>query len=156
MDFFSPDQPKMFFRKITQINSNEIRLDADMIRLLIAIDETKELEQIANEVGMGRARLNTTLLKLLELKLVEPIQTDIAYLDNEFITALKINLSQAVGPMAEILIDDVVVDMNLSVSEIPKTQAAEFISTLSLEIPDEDSSVQFKKAMLDLIKKQQG
>ena len=105
---------------------------------------------------MGRARLNTTLLKLLELKLVEPIQTDIAYLDNEFITALKINLSQAVGPMAEILIDDVVVDMNLSVSEIPKTQAAEFISTLSLEIPDEDSSVQFKKAMLDLIKKQQG
>jgi hypothetical protein len=156
MDFFSPDQPKMFFRKITQINSNEIRLDADMIRLLIAIDETKELEQIANEVGMGRARLNTTLSKLLELKLVEPIQTDIPYLDNEFITALKINLSQAVGPMAEILIDDVVVDMNLSVSEIPKTQAAEFISTLSLEIPDEDISVQFKKAMLDLIKKQQG
>jgi len=155
MDFFSPDQPNIFFRKITQVNSNEICLDADMIRLLIAIDETKELEQIANEVAMDRVRLNTTLSKLLELKLVEPIQTDIPYLDNEFITALKINLSQAVGPMAEILIDDVAVDMNLSVSEIPKTQAAEFISTLSLEIPDEDSSVQFKKAMLELIKKQQ-
>jgi predicted transcriptional regulator len=155
MDFFSPDQPKMFFRKITQINGNKFRLDADMIRLLIAIDETKELEQIADEVGMDHARLNTTLSKLLEIKLVEPIQTDIPYLDNEFITALKINLSQAVGPMAEILIDDVAVDMNVSVSEIPKAQAAEFISALSLEIPDEDTSVQFKKAMLELIKMQQ-
>lgn len=156
MDFFSTDQPKIFFRKITQINSDEFCLDADMIRLLIAIDETKELEQIANEVRMDRASLNATLSKLLELKLVEPIQTDIPYLDNEFIRALKINLSQAVGPMAEILIDDVAAEMNLSVSETPKTQAAEFISTLSLEIPDEDSSVQFKKAMLELIKKQQG
>jgi len=156
MDFFSPDQPKIFFRKITQINSNEIRLNADMIRLLIAIDETKELDQIANEVGMDHARINTTLSKLLELKLVELIQTDIPFLDKDFMTALKINLSQAVGPMAEILIDDVAVEMNLSVSEIPKSQAAEFISMLSLEIPDEDSSVQFKKAMLELIKKQQG
>ena len=156
MDFFSPDQPKKNFRRITITNSNEIRLDADMIRLLIAIDETKELEQIANEVGMDHARLNTTLSKLLELKLVEPVQTDIPCLDNAFIRALKINLSQAVGPMAEILIDDVAADMNLSVSQIPIAQAAEFISTLSLEIPDEDSSVQFKKAMLELIKKQLG
>ena len=76
------------------------------------------------------------------------------YLDEAFIQALKKNLSRAVGPMAEILIEDVAADMNLSTREIPLGQAAEFIGSLAMEIPDEESSVQFKKAMLELIKKQ--
>ena len=145
---------KMHFRKVTRLDSSEICLDADMIRVLIAIDETKDIGKVAREVSMDAGTMKATLTKLLELKLIEPVQKPGTFLDEAFMQALKLNLSRAVGPMAEILIEDVAADMSLSTSEIPQGQAAEFIGSLAMEIPDEEGSVQFKKAMLELIKKQ--
>ena len=135
------------------MDSEEICLDADMIRLLIVIDENKDMSQIAGEVGMDITTLNTTLSKLLELKLIEPVEKEVPFLDKIFLTALKIHLSKAIGPMAEFLIEDTVADMDMSISKIPKDQAAELISTLALEIPEEDNRIQFEKSMLELIKK---
>ena len=51
----------LFFRKIIRKDSDEISLDADMIRLLIAIDENKSLYQIAEEVDMETTTLKKTL-----------------------------------------------------------------------------------------------
>ena len=148
MENYAAGKGKVFFRKITRMDSNEICLDADMIRLLIAIDEKKEMAQIAREVGMNAATLNATISKLLELNLIEPVQKDIEYLGDEFLDSLRMNLSRIIGPMAEILIEDAAKDMNVSLREIPKPQAAELISTISLEIPDDQSRIQFKKLML--------
>ena len=145
---------KMHFRKVTRLDSSEICLDADMIRVLIAIDESKDIATVAREVSMDAATIKATISKLLELNLIEPVKDKGAFLDEAFLQALKTQLSRAVGPMAEILIEDVAADMNFSTREIPQQQAAEFIGSLAMEIPDEESSVQFKKAMLELIKKQ--
>lgn len=145
---------KMHFRKVPRLDGSEISLDADMIRVLIAIDETKSIGKVAQEVSMDAATLKSTIAKLLRLHLIEPVQKAGSYLDKKFLQELKKNLSQAVGPMAEILIEDVAAEMNLSAGEIPQEQAAEFIGSLAMEIPDEENSVQFKKAMLELIKKQ--
>jgi DNA-binding MarR family transcriptional regulator len=134
-------------------DSDEISLDADMIRLLIAIDENKSLYQIAEEVDMQATTLKTTLSKLLEQGLIEPVKKDITYLDRLFLEALRINLSKIIGPMAEILIEDVVEDMNLKASEIPANQAAELINNLSLEIPHEKNRIEFKKSMLTILNK---
>ena len=154
MDVDGSKMAKMHFRKVTRLDSSEICLDADMIRVLIAIDETKDLGKVAKEVLMDAGTLKTTIAKLLELNLIEPVKKEGTYLDEAFLQALKKNLSQALGPMAEIIIEDVAADMNLSIREIPLAQAAEFVGSLAMEIPDEESSVQFKKAMLELIKKQ--
>jgi hypothetical protein len=144
---------KMHFRKVTRLDSSEICLDADMIRVLIAIDESKDIAKVAKEVSMDAPAIKATISKLLELNLIEPVREKGTYLDEGFLQSLKNNLSRAVGPMAEILIEDVAADLNLSTREIPHEQAAEFIGSLAMEIPDEESSVQFKKAMLELIKK---
>ena len=147
------DQVDLYFRKVIRKDSDEISLDADMIRLLIAIDENKSLYQVAEEVDMQATTLKTTLSKLLEQGLIETIKKDIAYLDHLFLEALRINLSKVIGPMAEILIEDVVEDMNLKASEIPANQAAELINNLSLEIPDEKDRIEFKKSMLAILNK---
>jgi hypothetical protein len=155
MNIVGPGQPKVFFRKVERLDSEEICLDADMIRLLIAIDETKDMVQTAKEVGMDLTTLNQTLKKLVELRLIEPIKRDSPHLNKRFFMALRINLSKAVGPMAEILIEDVMAELAMKPSAIPKNQAAELISTLSLEVPDEEARIQFKKEMLEIIKKGQ-
>lgn len=146
-------QGDFYFRKVMRKDSEEISLDADMIRLLIAIDENKSLYKIAEEVDMETTTLKKTLSKLLEQGLIEPVKKNVPYLDRFFLEALRINLSKAIGPMAEILVEDVVAEMNLNISEIPVNQAAELINNLSLEIPDEKNRIDFKKFMLAILNK---
>lgn len=153
MDILSPGQPKIYFRKVTRMDNEEISLDADMIRLLIAIDENKEIAQIADEVGMNVATLNATIAKLLKIKLIEPVAKEVPFLSKKFLEALKINLSKAIGPMAEFVIEDVADNMNFAVSKIPKDQSPELISNIAVEIPDEDIRIRFEKSMIELIKK---
>jgi molybdenum-dependent DNA-binding transcriptional regulator ModE len=143
---------QMRYRKITRMDNKEVVLDTDMIRLLIAIEENKALEQIAREIGMDTDTLSATLAKLLKLKLVEPVRKNGGKVRSQFLEALKLHLSRAVGPMAQILLEDAMSDMNLSGNGIPQNQAAELISVLAVDIPDEDVRIQFKKAMLPLIR----
>ena len=153
MNVSRSDQFDLYFRKVTRKDSDEISLDANMIRLLIAVDENKSLYQIADEVDMKTTSLKKTLSKLLKQGLIEPVKKDIPYLDRAFLEALRVNLSKIIGPMAEILIEDVVAKMNLINSEIPKNQAAELINNLSLEIPEEKDRLEFKKSMLAILNK---
>ena len=153
MNVSRSNQFNLYFRKVIRKDSGEISLDADMIRLLIAVDENKSLYQIAEEVDMEKTTVKTTLSKLLEQRLIEPVKKDIPYLDRAFLEALRVNLSKIIGPMAEILIEDVVAEMNLINSEIPKNQAAELINNLSLEIPEEKDRLEFKRSMLAILNK---
>ena len=145
------NQPDIYYRKIIRKDNEEVSLDADMIRLLIAIDETKSLFQLAEEVGMGNSAFKKTLSRLLDQGLIEPIQKDVPVLNETFMESLKISLSRAIGPIAEILIEDAAEDMQLTVSMIPVHQAAELITHLSLEIPDENTRIQFKKSMIAIL-----
>lgn len=153
MDIGRPSHLENYYRKVIRKDNNEISLDADMIRLLIAIDENKSLYQIADEVEMEDATLKKNLSKLLEQGLIEPVKKDLPVLDKIFLQALKINLSKTIGPMAEILIEEVVSDMELTAPEIPVHQAAELITALSHEIPDEIKRIEFKKSMMDILNK---
>jgi len=145
-----------YYRKIILKDNDAVSLDADMIRLLIAIDENKNLYQIAEEVDMGTATFKKALSKLLDQGLIEPVQKDIPVLDQSFIQALRINLSRAIGPMAEILIEDMAAEMEIDPAAIPVNQAAELIAHLSLEVPDEENQMQFKKSMLTILNKFRG
>jgi len=142
-----------YYRQVIRKDNDQVSLDADMIRLLIAIDENKSLHQIAEEVDMGNATFKKALSKLLDQGLIAPVKKDIPVLDQSFIETLRINLSRAIGPMAEILIEDMAAEMELTPSEIPVNQAAELIANLSREVPDEENRMQFKKSMLAILNK---
>ena len=55
--------------------------------------------------------------------------------------------------MAPILIEDTVAEMGLKISEIPDHQAAELISNIAQEVPDENNQIKFKKTMIEVMKK---
>ena len=74
-------------------------------------------------------------------------------LDQSFMETLRIHLSRAIGPMAEILIEDMAAEMEIDPVAIPVNQAAELIAHLALEIPDEENQIQFKKSMLAILNK---
>jgi hypothetical protein len=153
MDIGRPGQQQTYYRKVIRKDHDQISLDADMIRLLIAIDENKSLYQIADEVDMRADTLKTNLEKLLQQGLIEPVKRDLPVLDRIFLQALKINLSKVIGPISEILIEEVVSELELTSPGIPVDQAAELITTLSHEIPDQEKRIEFKKSMMDILNK---
>ncbi len=153
MDIGKPAPPKIFYRKKLRKDGDQIALDADMMRLLIAIDENKSLSQIAAEVGMQPQTLKQNLGKLIQLGLVEPVRKGLPVLDKIFMQALHINLSKAIGPIADFLIEEITSDLNVSTSGIPVHQAAEMITSLSHEIPDAEKRIEFKKAMMEILNK---
>jgi hypothetical protein len=155
MDMGRTGYEESYYRKVIRKDHDKISLDADMIRLLIAIDENKSLYQIADEVEMEATALKKNLSKLLAQGLIEPVKKDLHVLDQIFLQALKINLSMAIGPMAEILIEEVVSEMELAAPEITLHQAAELIAVLSHEIPDAKKRIEFKKSMMDILNKKQ-
>jgi len=139
------------YRKVIREDNDQVSLDADMIRLLIAIDESKSLYQIADEVDMDNATFKQALARLLEQGLIESVQKNIPLLDESFLESLRINLSKAIGPIAEILIADVTEEMELDPARIPINHAAELITHLSLEVPDEENQMQFKRSMIAIL-----
>lgn len=134
-----------------------ISLDADMIRLLIVIDETREIGQIARELKMDAATLKATLVKLLKIKLVEPVdhpaEPGEKVLPPDFLQAFQSRLTRSVGPMAALLVEEAAADLQLDAARISRDQAAELIRRVAEEIPDPESRTQFKKAMLEWIRK---
>lgn len=153
MDNGLTNQTDIYYRKVIRKDNDKVLLDADMIRLLIVIDENKSLYQISEEVDMGNSAFMEALSKLLDQGLIEPVKKDIAVLDKTFLEILRMNLSKAIGPIAEILIEDLTADMQLNPSAIPVNQAAELIAQLSKEIPGEENQMQFKKSMLAVLNK---
>lgn len=151
MDFISKSAAGLYFRKRIRKDIEPVSLDADMIRLLLAIDERKSLYQIAAEVEMDAATFKKNLKKLLEQGLIETFQKAAALVDKRFLPSLRMNLARIIGPMADIVVDDSVAELKLDAATIPVEQAAELINRVALEIPNEDGRIHFKKSMIAIL-----
>jgi predicted transcriptional regulator len=151
MDLSTRELPGLFFRKVIRDDMGRVSLDPNMVRLLLAIDENKPIGKIAREVGMNLVSLRETLYKLLKLGLVEPAEKAGAVLNGRFVADLREQLARAVGPMAELLIEETLDEMRLSLSRIPVHLGADVIGNLARQIPREEKRLEFQKAMIERI-----
>ena len=148
-----PDLPQRYFKKTIRNDIEKVTLDAEMIRLLMAIDENKNISQVARVAEMNLSRVRDILGKLLKLKLVVQVAKEIIYIDRSFITFLKTKLSEAVGPMGEILIEDILDEMGLQVDKIPVDAAPDFVRNIAREIPQEENRTLFENVVFSRIPK---
>ena len=140
-----------YFTKVVRQNMEEITLDAEMIRLLMVIDENKNISQVAREAEMNLAQVRDVLVKLLKLELVVPVKKDITYLEQSFIKFLKTKLSESVGPMGQILLEDILDEMGLQIDRIPVNAARDFVRNIAREIPQEENRTLFETAVFSRI-----
>lgn len=151
MDMISASLHSLFFRKTIRTNTSEIVINSDMIRLLVAIDENKDMAEVSAETGMGTALLRSTLLKLLELGLIENVVKSGRYLDITFYNIMSKNLIHALGPFAEYVLEDIMADMSLSSDNIPIHRAADLIGRVGEQIPDHETRIRFEDFLLKII-----
>jgi len=151
MPLDSPDLSQRYFKKTIRKNMEEITLDAEMIRLLMAIDENKNISQVARAAEMNLSQVRDVLAKLLKLELVVPVKKDVTYLEQSFINFLKTKLSESVGPMGEILIEDILDEMGLQIDRIPVNAAPDFVRNIAREIPQEENRTLFEDVVFSRI-----
>ena len=151
MDISTRELPGLFFRKVIRDEMGRVSLEPQMVRLLVTIDESKPIGTTARELGINLASLRETLQKLLRLGLVEQVENTGAVLNGSFVADLREQMARAVGPMAEVLIEETLDEMRLSISRIPAYLGAELIGNLARQIPREEKRIEFQKAMIQKV-----
>jgi len=82
---------------------------------------------------------------------VEQVENAGAVLNGSFIADLREHMARAVGPMAEVLIEEILDEMRLSISRIPVHLGPELIGNLARQIPREAKRIEFQKAMIQKV-----
>jgi hypothetical protein len=140
------------FKRVNRDDLGEFSMDSRMLGILMELDGRKSLPEIASRRGLDIETLQTVVTQLLNLKLITPVREAVAALDGDFLNFLRVELSHAVGPIAEILIEDAIYDLGHSISEFPTSQVAELVDLLSREIQREDKTIAFKQKVIKKIR----
>ncbi|MBW2589973.1 MAG: hypothetical protein JRD71_04525 [Deltaproteobacteria bacterium] len=152
MDVLSGNISSMVFKQVVRSGTGDITLDSSLLNVFLGLDGKKNLGIIAQETVMNIGEIRNAISRLLQLKLVESAAEDILMADDEFFNFLNIQLSLAVGPVAEILIEDEIANMDHGISTFPAFRAAELVEILAMTIEREEKRSVFKLGMVNKLK----
>ena len=130
----------------------EYRCTSHMLTLLAALDGRANLTAVAKQTGLPMKSALSAATSLLELQLIQMADGAALYLDQSFIAYLKGELSTAVGPIAEILIEDGIKDLGHTLDAFPAYKAAELVELVAQDIQKEDRRIAFQQKMVARIK----
>lgn len=148
MDKPSGDFAAMVYRRLQRDDLGEFAMDSRMLTVLMDLDGERSVGQIAQSRGISVQALQAVVTRLLNLKLIAPVQTATIYLDADFVAFLMAEMSSAVGPIAEIIVEDAVYDLGHELHRFPANQVAELVDCLAREIRRPDKAITFKQNIL--------
>lgn len=139
MSFSSSDFLKTRFRRSLGTDNRQFILNADLYRLLSAVDERKTVEQVASELKMDLDTMRVLTSRLLDQGLIKPAGLNQLFLDRNFVKLLQVNLLYILGNknMAFSSVDLAIKEIGVNPDEIPATQALEIITKVSTKIGPE-------------------
>lgn len=151
-DITAGDISTLVFRRVVREDAGEISFDPRMLAVFMELDGKKSLATVAKITGQKMSALRGAISKLLQLKLIEPVTSAIPVVDGDFLSRLKQELSLAIGPLAEIVMEDAAGDLGYPLSRFPSQRAAELVELVGREIKREEKRVAFVQNMVGLIK----
>jgi len=152
MDVLSGNISSMVFKQVVTGGMGEITIDSGLLNVFMELDGKKNLGMVAQKTGLNMGEIRNAISKLLKMKLVESSTENILMVDGEFFNFLNAQLSLAVGPIAEVLIEDEIVNMGHGISKFPATRAAELVEIISMTIEREEKRSVFKVSMVNKLK----
>jgi hypothetical protein len=152
MDLSSAGISTMVFKRLLRDDLGDFSLDQKMLTVFMELDGQKNLGAVARKAGLNMSSMREVISKLLQLKLIEKVEEKILFLDNDFIEFLFGQYSLAVGPIAQVLIEDEIRDLGFTVSQFPTQRVAELVDRLSREIRRDEKKSDFRRNMINKIR----
>ncbi len=148
MDVLSGDISGHVFRRSLKADLGEVSLDRQMLNVMVELDGKKDGAAIAAALNISLASLKQILIKLMNLDLLESVNTTVKTVPTELWDQLKDSLSEAMGPLADVIIDDEVLDMGEHKGGFPFHRLPELVELLARQIPREEKRIVFQQAMI--------
>lgn len=152
MDISSDDISSVVFKRVVKDDLGKFSFDSQMLNVFMALDGKKRLANVAGELGYSTGIMKTAVSKLMDLKLIEPVEEAVSMLDDDFFDYLENQLSLAIGPLAKVLIEDAADDLGHSKTGFPSHRAAELVDLLAQDIHREEKKTTFKQNMVKKIR----
>ena len=147
MDFSSSEISSTVFRRIVRDDIGEYPLDHQMLAVFMELDGKAPLSRIAQKAGLNMSTMREIIAKLMQNGLVEKVDKEIVTLDKDFFDYLVSQLSLAVGPIAQVLIEDEVHNLGHVISQFPGNRVAELVDNLAQEIRRPEKKAVFLKML---------
>ncbi|NNF97789.1 MAG: hypothetical protein HKM93_00260 [Desulfobacteraceae bacterium] len=146
------DVSAMIFKRLDRTDLGEFSIDSQMLSVLMELNGQQNLGKVAQKKGMSISEIRAIVSKLLKLRLIVPVEEMVKAVDKDFLNFLHGQLSQAVGPIAELLIEETISDLGHTMSNFPTNRAAELVELLAREIQRDEKAVAFKQNILQKIR----
>lgn len=150
----TPEQLSSVYLKksLNSSRAGEFTLDGNMMHIFFAVKEDSPASKIVEETGLDPQKVAFSLSKLIEFGLIEKVEPMIKYLGNDFLLALETNLKRAIGPMADILIDEAIEESGLARDKLLVENGAAIIRTIAAEITNNSTKQLFIKIMAEYLR----
>jgi hypothetical protein len=152
MDFSSSELSAMVFKRVVRQDIGEFPLDHQMLSVFMELDGKAPLGAVAQKTGLNMSSMREITAKLMQNGLVEKVDPKIVMLDKDFFDYLMAHLSLAVGPIAQVLIEDEVENLGYELSRFPGHRVAELIDNLAQEMRRQEKKNVFLKMMATKIR----
>jgi len=148
MDFRKADLSTLVCRRVLRDDLGSVSLTNQMLTFLVSLDGKENLGALAARLGLSPAATREIAERLRQLGLIEPVSQAVPVLEPEFFSFLRSQLSLAIGPIADLIVEDALLDLGHETARFPAHRAAELIDLLSREIQRDEKRLAFQKSML--------
>lgn len=152
MNIFSGDFSALVFKGLVKDNLDEFSIDTQMLKVLTHLDGRKNLASVSSAINMDMKILQEVLTRLYRVNLIVKVDKSVPMLNKEFFNFLVAQLSFAIGPIAEFLIEEEIREFGDDPAKVPRRRAAELVNLLARQIPRKEKRVAFQQAMVLKIK----
>ncbi|MGB5986009.1 MAG: hypothetical protein WBG37_11950 [Desulfobacterales bacterium] len=142
----------LVFRRIPQAGEAQFTMNNQMIDILTALNGRRNVGVVSRKTGYDLGIVKAVLAQLLKLKLVEVVQSAPPAVDDEFMTVLLRELSLAIGPLAQVVMEDAMHDLGHPQGPFPQGRAAELVDLLAKEITRPEKRNRFQTQMVGQLK----
>lgn len=156
MDILSGDISSLVFKRTTRDSLGNFSLDGQMLSVIVELDGKQSVGEIAGKKGFLMTTMRQIISKMLQQKLIEPVEDTGSVLDKDFFDYIDGQLSLAVGPIAKLLIEDTVISMGGSLTNFPEDMAPELVSNLASQINDKEKCAEFQRNVFNKLHRKGG
>ena len=144
MDIFSGDFSALVFKGLVKDNLGEFSIDTQMLKVLAQLDGRKNLASVSRAINMDMKILQEVLTRLYSVNLIAKVDKSVPMLNKEFFNFLVAQLSFALGPIAEFLIEEEIREFGDDPAKVSRRRAAELVNLLARQIPRKEKRVAFR------------
>lgn len=142
-----------------RINAENVTISAADWEVLARLGERLSVAELARALGKSDLEMVRTLYRLKQMELIEvsvehaaPVQISMA--GPSFFVALQAAVAAAMGPLAEIIVDDTLEALGFTRTTLPRSAMSSVTERIGQEIRDTAKRVRFQQTMLETLRQQ--